>query len=918
MSQKVLKVSNIPYIDFEETIVATPDDIVVLPDQLYGYLPAPTPLPNVALGKAVAASSSAGGITPQPAYLGNDGTGNAWFSEYSDGWPRWWSVDLGASFRILKFRVELAGFYGDPANNLKSFEVQHSADNSSWTTIYSITDNPATTAGGLIEQTQSPPVTDRYWRVLIQENNGDTYSRINELLLYGYVPVPLAPQEGDLAGDTTATRVSGLLGYPLVGSPTAPGQVPTFHSSDGTFRLENPTGRSDAYEPPPVTPVNVSPAGTVTASSQNGSETAANATNGINFTSGEKWTSLEEPAWIALEWPTERRFNGYKLYLAGNIESASYNARDWLWQRWDAVAADWVTVDSVSGNTANTVERAVSPFNATKLRLYVSFAGGDGYVRILEWLNYGYDPVLLSAATRSGDLGGTDEATQVVAIGGVPIDDTSVPDATNNTFSYDPATTKIKWLPGGSGGGGGGPATALDTQSADPLSPPNGRIYLNTSSNKVRAYINSAWQDFITSATAVGGDVSGTVASISLPGVGSAGTYAYPSSVTTDAKGRVSAITAGSAPVSGVSTTGPIGNSGTSLAPNITWNPTAAFSNNGQQVTNFVFEQQATAPTGAVARAYVDTTLNGFRVYLNGAWRTLADVAAVVNSITFNVPFGNSGTATNPVPTLSLTTSNDGGAIIKQASSPGTAQTGSARVSVSLGADTRFYLNTVPILESGTTFPSSGLVDGQRYRNENYRSWFVFVSSDSKWRQESPGVFDGSFPTISSGDNSVAPKIEVKRRDKNGLVYYWNGADWLGPQIIATVPYIPGLAGNGITVNTNNVYVRAHPDNASDVYVEALQTTVLVGAGGGGNNATNYWTFTYKFRNSGAITAVTATVNTSTFTAATLTPLVLLNNTKITRPNFYDILIDVAKAGAVANPGTLFIEPMDFIYRLVG
>lgn len=46
-----------------------------------------------------------------------------------------------------------------------------------------------------------------------------------------------------------------------------------------------------------------------------------------------------------------------------------------------------------------------------------------------------------------------------------------------------------------------------------------------------------------------GGSVAlGSSVSLSLPSVGSAGTYAYPSSMTTDAQGRVSSITAGSAP----------------------------------------------------------------------------------------------------------------------------------------------------------------------------------------------------------------------------------------------------------------------------------------------------------------------------------------------------------------------------------
>lgn len=49
-----------------------------------------------------------------------------------------------------------------------------------------------------------------------------------------------------------------------------------------------------------------------------------------------------------------------------------------------------------------------------------------------------------------------------------------------------------------------------------------------------------------------GGAVSlGGSTSLSLPSIGSAGTYAYPSSMTTDAQGRVSSVTAGSAPTIG-------------------------------------------------------------------------------------------------------------------------------------------------------------------------------------------------------------------------------------------------------------------------------------------------------------------------------------------------------------------------------
>lgn len=288
-----------------------------------------------------------------------------------------------------------------------------------------------------------------------------------------------------------------------------------------------------------------------------------------------------------------------------------------------------------------------------------------------------------------------------------------------------------------------------------------------------------------------------------------------------------------------------------------------------------------------------------------------------------------------------ITTSNDYGAIAKQASSPGTQQT-SANINISgaIKANTldtvanitgatisatsnlngsianltsEVQLNSVTLLKSGTTFPTSGLSDGQRYRHMTYRSWFIYNLTDTKWRQESPGVFDGSFPTVASGDNTVAPKIEVKRVDRGNLIYYWDGADWLGPQKLTNIDTFPTIVTNAITANATNVWYDPHPDGASNVYVESIQFACFVATT---NNANSYWTITYRFRDSAAANAVTGSVNTSAFSPGTLNPLTILSNTKITRANFYDVLFDVAKGGATGTPGTLFLEPLKFTFRL--
>lgn len=84
-----------------------------------------------------------------------------------------------------------------------------------------------------------------------------------------------------------------------------------------------------------------------------------------------------------------------------------------------------------------------------------------------------------------------------------------------------------------------------------------------------------------------------------------------------------------------------------------------------------------------------------------------------------------------------------------------------------------------PILGRGGTFPPSSLVDGQRFWHTTYRSWFVYNLAELKWRQEAPGVFSGSFPTVAAGDNTVAPNIRVIRIDQNSIIYLWNGASWI-------------------------------------------------------------------------------------------------------------------------------------------
>ncbi len=113
----------------------------------------------------------------------------------------------------------------------------------------------------------------------------------------------------------------------------------------------------------------------------------------------------------------------------------------------------------------------------------------------------------------------------------------------------------------------------LENIASDPSSGLyEGRVYYNTASDVVRLYTAAGWIDIgasynftaasntgssvisdgdtltISGGTALTGGMSGDTITINHDNYGTAGTYAYPSSVQTNAQGHVIAITAGSAP----------------------------------------------------------------------------------------------------------------------------------------------------------------------------------------------------------------------------------------------------------------------------------------------------------------------------------------------------------------------------------
>jgi len=85
---------------------------------------------NIAQGKTATASSTENASFPASnAVDGN--TGTRWSSAFSD--PQWLEADLGSTQSICQVTLNWETAYG------KAFQIQTSANNSTWTTIYSTT-----------------------------------------------------------------------------------------------------------------------------------------------------------------------------------------------------------------------------------------------------------------------------------------------------------------------------------------------------------------------------------------------------------------------------------------------------------------------------------------------------------------------------------------------------------------------------------------------------------------------------------------------------------------------------------------------------------------------------------------------------------------------------------------------------------
>jgi hypothetical protein len=144
-------------------------------------------------GKTATASSTENANTPASAAVDGN-TGTRWSSAFSD--PQWLQVDLGATATISSVTLNWEAAYA------RSFQIQTSANGSTWTTIYSTT----TGAGGV--QTLSVSGSGRYVRMNATARATAYGYSLWEFQVYGSTGSSPACGTADAAQGRTATASS--------------------------------------------------------------------------------------------------------------------------------------------------------------------------------------------------------------------------------------------------------------------------------------------------------------------------------------------------------------------------------------------------------------------------------------------------------------------------------------------------------------------------------------------------------------------------------------------------------------------------------------------------------------------------------------------------------------------------------------
>jgi hypothetical protein len=174
---------------------------------VYTLLPANAATTLLSQGKPTTASSTENAGTP--ASNATDGnTGTRWSSAFAD--PQWLQVDLGVTASISQVVLNWESAYA------RAFQIQTSANGTTWTTIYSTT----TGTGGV--QTLNVTGSGRYVRM-----NGT-----QRATAYGYSLWELQVY-GDTGATTTCGTTNAAQGRPATASSTENAGTPASNAVDG-------------------------------------------------------------------------------------------------------------------------------------------------------------------------------------------------------------------------------------------------------------------------------------------------------------------------------------------------------------------------------------------------------------------------------------------------------------------------------------------------------------------------------------------------------------------------------------------------------------------------------------------------------------------------------------------------------------
>jgi F5/8 type C domain/Beta-1,3-glucanase len=159
-------------------------------------------------GKTATASSVENSSFPASAAVDGN-TNTRWSSAFSD--PQWLEVDLGSSATISQVTLDWEAAYA------KSFQIQASADNTNWTTIYSTT----TGTGG--SQTLNVSGTGRYVRMYGTARGTQYGYSLYEFQVYG----------ASGSTSTTCNTTDAALNHPATSSSTESAAYPAANAVDG-------------------------------------------------------------------------------------------------------------------------------------------------------------------------------------------------------------------------------------------------------------------------------------------------------------------------------------------------------------------------------------------------------------------------------------------------------------------------------------------------------------------------------------------------------------------------------------------------------------------------------------------------------------------------------------------------------------